>query len=333
MPEKNLPPAGSPLTIWAVSDGRAGIEAQALGLAQAVARQRPAQVEIKRIGWKAWIGRLPWWLVPFPRLMLTPASQIKPPWPDIWIATGRATLPLSIRMRRWSRGGTFVVQTQDPRMATQAFDLVVPPRHDRLEGENVFPITGSPGRVTPERIAAELAPFASELDALPRPRVAVIIGGKSKAHDLSAERAARMTHEIEAAVREAGGSIMVSFTRRTPPAAEALMAARLKHLPGVIWDGQGDNPYFAYLAAADFILVTEDSTNLATDAASTGKPVFVLKMDGESRKLRLFHEDLQRRGAARPFEGALQAWSYAPLAETDRAASEILRRYDARPRR
>ncbi len=312
-----------------MSDGRAGIEAQVVGLANALARQRPAQVVVKRIAWKSWFGRLPWWLVPFPHRLLTDKGDVAPPWPDIWVAAGRATLPLSIRMRRWSGRKTYVVQIQDPRMPTRLFDLVIPPRHDRLEGENVFPITGSPGRVNAERMAQDLARFRGELDALPRPRVAVIVGGKSKAHDLSPERAAAMARDIEVPVAQDGGSVMVSFTRRTPERAKAILEARLKTLPGVIWNGEGDNPYFAYLAAADYILVTEDSTNLATDAASTGKPVFVMKMDGDSLKLRLFHEDLERLGAARPFGGAFHSWTYEPLAETERAAAEVLRRYDA----
>lgn len=315
-----------------MSDGRAGIEAQVVGLANAIARQRSADVIVKRIGWKSWIGRLPWWLTPFPRRFLTPEIDLAAPWPDIWIAAGRATLPLSIRIKRWSARKSYVVQVQDPRMPTRMFDLVIPPRHDRLVGDNVFPITGSPGRVNAERMAGDLKRFEAELDALPRPRVAVIIGGKSKSHDISPERAAAMAREIEAPVVEEGGSVMVSFTRRTPEPAKAILAARLKHLPGVIWDGEGDNPYFAYLAAADYILVTEDSTNLATDAASTGKPVFVVKMDGESLKFRLFHEDLERLGAARPFGGAFHSWRYEPLAETERAAAEVLRRYDARTR-
>ena len=279
MSRSNPPSEGHPLTIWAVSDGRAGIEAQVVGLANAIARKRPATIVVKKIGWKGKIGRLPWWLTAFPRRLLSPESGIAPPWPDLWIAAGRATLPLSIRMKRWSKGRSYVVQVQDPRMPTRLFDLVIPPRHDRLEGDNVFPITGSPGRVNADRLAGDLERFRTELAALPRPRVAVIIGGKSKAHDLSPERAAAMAHEIEAPVREEGGSVMVSFTRRTPAPAQAILEARLRRLPGVIWNGEGDNPYFAYLAAADYILVTEDSTNLATDAASTGKPVFVMKMD------------------------------------------------------
>src|SRR6185437_7433416 len=99
---------------------------------------------------------------------------------------------------------------------------------------------------------------------------------------------------------------------------------------GWIWDGSGENPYFAFLAAADIILVTEDSVNLATDAATTGKPVHVLAMAGGGRKFERFHADLAARGVARPFDGRLATWSYAPLDETRRAAAEVLRRYYAR---
>jgi len=101
-PEPLAEPAAPPLTIWAVSDGRAGIEAQVLGIAEAVARQTSAKIEVKRIAWKGNLGRLPWWAHLFPRRDLAPESQIEPPWPDLWVAAGRATLPLSIRVKRWS---------------------------------------------------------------------------------------------------------------------------------------------------------------------------------------------------------------------------------------
>lgn len=313
-----------------MSDGRAGNAGPALGLAEAIAARRKARIEVKTIAFKGRIGRLPWYLNPLPRRSLTPESGVAPPWPDIWIGAGRATIPLSMRMRAWSRRQTFVVQLQDPRMPTSPFDLVIPPKHDRTQGENVFPITGSTHRVTPKRLKAELTRFAAQIDPLPHPRVAVTIGGKSKAHDLSPERAAAMAHEIELPVVQAGGSLMVTFSRRTPGPARAILAARLKHVPGLIWDGEGENPYFAFLAAADYVLVTEDSTNLATEAAATGKPVFVLKMEGESLKFRLFHQDLERLGIARPFGGSLYGWSYKPLAETGRAAAEVLRRLNER---
>jgi mitochondrial fission protein ELM1 len=315
-----------PLIIWAVSDGRAGIEAQAVGLADAVARLTPAEVSIKRIGWTPPFGRLPWGLIP-PRLALAPESGIAPPWPDIWIAAGRATLPLSTRVRRWSQGRTFVVQTQNPRTNLQPFDLVIPPVHDHLEGPNVFPIVGAPNRLTPERLAAELARFRARIEALPHPRIALIVGGKSKAFDLPPARAAEMAREVAQAVAKTGGSLLVSFTRRTPQAARRIFAEALGALPGWIWDGTGENPYLAFLAAADAILVTEDSANLATDAAATGKPVHVLAMDGASRKFARFHADLEQRRIARRFAGELENWVYEPLDETGRAARALLQRF------
>lgn len=323
-------PARPPLTIWALSDGRAGIEAQAIGLAEAVARHRKAAVVVKRIGWTGRVGRLPWWLNLFPRRWLTGDSQFEPPWPDLLVAAGRATLPLAIRMRRWTGGKTFVVQIQDPRAPAQLFDLVVPPNHDRLKGDNIVSIIGAPHRVTKKKLADEYRRFAKIIGPLPHPRAAVLIGGRSKAFDLTPERAAALAHEIQLPLEQEGGSLLMSFSRRTPPQARALMTARLKHLPGMIWDNEGENPYFAFLAGADYILVTEDSANMATEAASTGKPVFILKMDGQSLKFRLFHQELESHGAARPFGGAFHGWSYEPLAETDRAAKEILKRMDAR---
>lgn len=332
-----------PLKVWAVSDGRAGIEAQVVGLADALSRLAPCEVTVKRVGWKGRTGRLPWWLNLFPRRWLTPESKIPGPkdaeaWPDVWLAAGRATLPLSIRAKRWSGGKTYVVQVQDPRVPVTMFDLVIPPKHDRLTGDNVLPITGSPHRVTPERLASEAKAFKRLIDKLPHPRVAVLIGGKSKAFDLSSERAAQIAHSIQIPLEQEGGSLMMTFSRRTPEPARALMTARLRHVPGVIWNGDGPNPYFAFLAAADYILVTEDSTNMATEAASTGKPVFVLKMDGHSLKFRLFHEELERMGAARPYGGAFHGWTYEPVNETDRAAREVLARLgvestEAKPKR
>ncbi len=314
-----------PLRIWAVSDGRAGIEAQALGLAEAVARLKPAHISVKRIGWRFGLGRLPWRLIP---PFAQTGDPIAHPYPDIWIAAGRATLPLSTRMLDLAAGKTFVVQTQNPRAPLSRFDLVVPPEHDGLSGLNVVPILGAPNRITAEKLALDLARFEDHLAHLPHPRVAVIVGGKSKAHDLPTDRARLIARDIEGAVTAAGGSLLLSFTRRTPAPARHAMTAALAHLPGVIWDGGGENPYFAFLAAADAILVTEDSTNLATDAAATGKPLFILSMPGRSAKLSRFHAELQARGIARPFVGELTAPPYAPLLETDRAARELLYRYD-----
>ena len=321
----------NPLSIWAVSDDKAGNAAPALGLAEAVAALRPAQVQTRTVGWKGVSGRLPWRLHPFPLATLEDGTGIAPPWPDIWIAAGRATPPLSMRMRRWSGGHTLVVQIQNPRAPHRAFDLIVAPRHDRISGPNVLSITGSPHRVTPGRLAEAAGRLGEAMTDLPHPRAALLVGGRSKVHDLSDARARDLAASIRDAVLSAGGSLMVTFSRRTPASARGLMTEALSDLPGFIWDGQGENPYFAMLALADIILVTEDSANMATEAASTGRPVLFLPMDGGSPKFLKLQEDLIARGSARRFEGRLDLFPGAPLDETRRAAEAILAALDRRP--
>ena len=324
----------SPLSLWVVSDGRAGMENQALGLAEALQRLLPSVITVKRVRWRAGFDKLPSALKA--RWMLDAASDDpcpKPgePWPDVWIATGRATLPLSIEAKRCSGGKTFVVQTQDPRWRTGAYDLVVAPRHDGIEGANVLSITGSPHRISPARLAESAAAFAETLESLPYPRVAVLIGGKSRAHDLPEAHATDLADRIAAAIEAAGGSLLLTYSRRTPEAAKAKMTALLAHLPGLIWDGTGPNPYFAFLQFADHILVTEDSANMAGEAATTGKPVHILPMVATkpADKFARLQQDLRDRGAARPFDGRLESWTYEPLNETERAARAIIERLQA----
>ena len=319
-----------PLRIQVVSDGRIGMENQARGLAEAIARLTPAEITVRKVRWRRafdWLPvamKSPW--------MLDAASDAPFPeggvWPDLWIATGRATLPLSLAARRRSGGRTFVVQTQDPRLDPARFDLVVAPAHDALSGPNVVSITGSPHRITPQVLAEAAPPFADRLAPLPHPRIAVLMGGRSSAFDLTVDHASLLADQIAEAVRAAGGSLMLTYSRRTPEAAKAAMTARLGDLLGWIWDGEGPNPLFAFLHYADHVLVTEDSANMAAEAASTGKPVHVLPMVTRKSpgKFTRLHADLAARGATRPFDGTLTTWTYAPLAETARAARAIVER-------
>jgi mitochondrial fission protein ELM1 len=323
-----------PLNVWTVTDGRAGIEAQALGLAEAIARRAPISLTTKRVRLRTPYSWMPAGLVPAARNAATiDSDQIDPPWPDIFIGCGRSSIPFALGVRDWSNGRTFVVQLQDPRMNPREFDVVVPPMHDGLEGQNVLPIVGACNRITPERLERAVSEYsAANLEELPAPRFAVLIGGKSKRQDISRARAREIADSLVALQRETGGTLMATLSRRTGEPARMQFRTWLAPHCAVFHEDEGANPYPAILGVADHVFVTADSVNMATEAAATGKPVHILTVDGSAGKLNRFHQSLARRGCARPFRGRLETWSYPPLLETDRVAGAVLTAWAARAR-
>jgi len=310
------------LTCWVVTDGKAGMEIQCLGLAEALG-VTPA---VKRVSvGKPWRW-LPAGLIRDALATLGPkGDRLAPPWPDLWIASGRQTVPLTRDMKRLSGGKTFTVQIQNPVLDPALFDLIVTPEHDRLRAANVLTTRGSLGRVTPERLAAAAAAFAPLYARLPARRVAVLIGGNNKAFRLDGGTMTRLTGQLAALARE-GWGLMITPSRRTGARNEDILRRGLEGLPAAIWDGRGDNPYFGILGLADHVIVTGDSVNMVSEAASTGKPVHVVHLQGRSAKFDRFHAALVQAGITRPFTGTLEEWSYAPLDETQRIAGEIRRR-------
>jgi mitochondrial fission protein ELM1 len=143
---------------------------------------------------------------------------------------------------------------------------------------------------------------------------------------LSEAVTAQLADRLAALARDHGAGLMVTPSRRTGTANEAILRARLAGLPAVVWDGSGENPYLGYLGLADHIVVTCDSVSMVSEAASTGKPVHVVELEGGSPKFRSFHAALRAEGVVRPFTGDLPSWSYRPLDDTQLVADEIRRR-------
>lgn len=305
----------APRICWAVHDGRAGNRNQALGLAEAVARVADVQVEERTLGRSGLLERLGFAHDP----------ALNPPWPHLWIACGRRAIGASRAMRRWSRGQTYVVQIQDPRCDPAAFDLVVTPEHDRVRGRNVVTMLGSPNRIDAETLAAARARFDAHLLRLKKPRAAVLVGGASKRHRMDAESLAALSEAL-AALHTQDVGLMITASRRTPDDARAIVNAYAGEKNVWVYDGEGENPYFAFLAAADAVLVTRDSVNMLTEAATAGKPVLILPVAGRDGKLASLYAALQRSGYIRPFAGRLETWTVTPLDETARVAREIVDR-------
>lgn len=318
------------LNLWVLTDGRAGNEAQALGLAEALARRRPAAIAAMRAVPGRWAALVPpalaWRLGarpggwPFSGLA-EGAGALVPPWPDAVIGAGRRIAPVVAALRRLH--GVAAVQVLDPRMPARAFDAVVVPEHDALTGANVVRSVGAVNRLTPGAIAEAAGLWAEKMDRLPRPRLAVLMGGPSRSARFGRTDERDLLGALETLAATHG--LMVTGSRRTPPElAERVRAAVGSR--GFVWPGTGENPYPGMLGHADAVLVTEDSVNMASEAATTGLPVHVFPLSARAAKIARFHEALERRGASRRFAGSIGAWRYAPLAEADRIAGELVRR-------
>jgi mitochondrial fission protein ELM1 len=296
---------------WVLTDTKIGTENQCLGLAEALGLAPIVhRIELS----------LPWaWTAPFlPMPRSAALAGLSEPWPDLIITAGRQSVLPALAVKRRA----VTVAVQDPRVAPSRFDLVIAPAHDRVVGDNVLATLGAMHRVTKHRLELEATRFAPLLAHLPRPRVAVIIGGDSRVHRLRASVAARLAAHL-AQLAETYG-LLVTLSRRTSQEAAAVLRAAIADHPNVVlWSGTGPNPFFAYLALADAILVTEDSVSMISEAASTGKPVHVVRVAGGSHKFDRFHRAMRDAGVTRPFHGAIEHWAYKPLDDTARAASRV----------
>jgi len=317
-----------PAIIWAVHDGKIGMANQTLGLAEAVAPALQAIVVEKSL-----VLRAPWrWLPPHawvaPLAALDPrGDRLVPPWPDMLISCGRLVTAPARAAKRASGGRIFWIQVQDPGFARRDADLIVMPRHDGDGGANAFVTVGAVHRVTPARLADGANRFGPSLAHLKRPLVAVLLGGDNRVYRLTPARLSALIGQLTALTKQ-GFGLAITTSRRS--GAEVATQLRQALPDAFIWSGAGDNPYFGLLALADVLVVTADSVNMVSEAATTGKPVHIVELDGSSTKFARFHAAMREANATRPFTGMIERWSYAPLDDTARAAAEAARRFKAR---
>lgn len=312
------------LKCWIITEGMAGTENQCIGIAQSLG----IEPEIKRIKLKS-----PWkQLAPHLNFMskyclAEGSDDLSEPYPDLIIASGRKAVTPALYIKRASKGKTFVVQVQDPRCNPKKFDLVTLPQHDPTRGDNVVVTTGALHKLTNEKLEEAKKEFEKEIEHLPRPRVAVLIGGSSKHHRMTKEITDKLSEQLMG-LKDVG--LMITASRRTGEENTKLLRDKLKGEHIYFWDNQGYNPYFAYMALADYIIVTEDSVSMASEAIFTGKPVYVIPLEGGARRNDLFHKLLREQGYTRPFTGELEMWSYDTPNDTKIVADAIKKRLERR---
>ena len=141
------------LSCWVLREGMAGTENQCLALAVALGLTPVVKRAAVNKPWR-WLGAamaaLP------PRLLAQGHDSLAPPWPELVIASGRKCAGLALAIQRASRGRTFTIFVQNPRLGSARFDLIVAPRHDGIAGANIFTTSGALSRVNPAGLKSAL---------------------------------------------------------------------------------------------------------------------------------------------------------------------------------
>lgn len=211
------------------------------------------------------------------------AARLQPPWPDLVISCGVRNEPVCRWIREQSGGHTRYVHVGRPWATLDSFDLVITTPQYRVPAHpSVLNNMLTLHSVTEERLAQARTQWEPTFAALPRPRFAVMVGGDSGPFTLGPKAAARLGREASQLARANGGSLLVSTSSRTRPAAvDALQAAITAPNYFYCWPGaNADNPYLGILAWADRLIVTGDSIAMLSEACATGKPVTMFDLGG-----------------------------------------------------
>ena len=258
------------------------------------------------------------------RMLKTQRSQLAPPWPTIWIGAGRRSAALTRAVRELSGGKTLTVQILDPRIPPDNFDLMVTPVHDEVSGPNVIQTIGSPSYFAPDLIEQAGQSFADLADERSKSAI-VILGGNSRTHTFTSAAAERLESQLRTLAGQ-GWRLRITTSRRTPVPIVAKFRSMADEIGARFWAGpeDGENPYLAWLVFSDCAIVTEDSSNMLSDAAWHNLPIHIARLAGRSSKFDRLHQSLIDHGAARWFGGTLETWTYPALREADRVADAIV---------
>lgn len=306
------PVDGAP-RVWVLAHSKPGHTTQAIGLAEALAW--PYEIKrlqtlpmalltrwlLQKLGLPAWLGR-------------SRSDELRPPWPDVVLAAGW----FPTRVARWLR-------CENPAMRlvllgrkngpAGSSDLLVGCVHFGLplaanRIETLLPMHS----VSAERIRGEVERRPALFGGLPRPRVVALVGGDSKHSRLDTKDAYRLGKDLQAFARQAGGSAIAITSRRTGARAAAALNLGIG-AAGYVHEWrkeEPDNPYFAYLGAADVLVVTGDSESMLAEAAATDKPLYIYPLAARNRLWDRFSrwvahqarvQPRNKRGSVRPQRG------------------------------
>lgn len=269
-------------TIWCLLGRKAGDNTQVRALADELGQGYQEKHIFAR----------PWELFTHLALKITLAgidtaqsSDLEAPWPDLVISAGRRNEPVARWIAQQSGGRTRLVHIGRPWAPFDSWDLLITtPQYFLPQLPNILHNSLPLHRVSPEHLQEAGEQVLPLIAHLPRPRIAVLMGGDSGRFVMTEQKGKQLGAWANQLAIRAGGSLLVTDSARTPTAAGDAMQAQLQG-PHMChrWGRDEGNPYQGMLALADAFLVTGESMSMLGEAAETGRPLYIFDMGDAGR--------------------------------------------------
>ena len=242
---------------------------------------------------------------------------------DVIISCGRKSVIPSIYLKKNSSKKVINIHIQDPKVNLENFSYVIAPEHDGLTGKNVYSTKGAIHYLTKEEINNHTKYLISRLKA-GKEYFLLILGGPTKHYDYSDNNILNIFNLFNDLVEKNNLQGIVIPSMRTPKNIIDLAKNKLNQ-KSIVIDTIDKKAYLSALSLAKYIAITCDSTSMISEAALTGKPIYVAdiptkKNDQRFQKFKkLFHQ----LNIIKKLDTKLETWDYEILDETSRVAKEI----------
>ena len=240
----------------------------------------------------------------------------------VLISCGRKSVIPSIALKKRFGKEIFNIHIQDPKVSLKHFDLVISPDHDGLIGENVINTKGAIHYLSKKDMQENQKYL--QIEKKQKKIVAFIIGGPNKHYGFSDSQIHSMFNKVKALFTPDKFKIIVVPSFRTPDEVikKAFNTFNFNHH---VIKSVDKKAYLCALSISDYIIVTCDSTSMISEAALTGKPVYVATMKSltTSGRFKKFYKQFNALGITRELKDNVDIWSYDKLDEVNRIAPLI----------
>ncbi|MFL2893943.1 MAG: mitochondrial fission ELM1 family protein [Candidatus Pelagibacter sp.] len=242
---------------------------------------------------------------------------------DIIISCGRKSVIPSIYLKKNSEKKIFNIHIQDPKVSLGNFDLVIAPEHDNLRGKNVITSKGAIHYLTPDEIKNNHNYLADKLNKN-HEYLLLVLGGPNKYYDYEDQNLINIFGIIKKILNDNNLQAIVIPSMRTPKKTINLANEYLGP-ENLIINNLDKKAYLSGLSLAKYIIVTCDSISMISEAALTGKPIYIADIPAKRKdeRFKKFRDLFSELNITKNLNEKLEIWTYKSLNETTRIAEEI----------